>query len=139
MSQCIKWPKYWSFSFSISPSNKHSGLISFRIDWLDLLAVQGTLKSLLQYHRAKTSILRHIHSNFLRRIPKHQDCKLYFSSSSLSLEDPPQNSFTPGCQKPRWRRGLGSHCVHTFSSLASAAPEAPLQLGMTDLNPESPL
>ena len=55
---CIRWPKYWSFSFSISPSNEYSGLISFRIDWLDLLAVQGTLKSLLQYHRSKASILQ---------------------------------------------------------------------------------
>ena len=54
---CIKWPKYWSFSFNISPSNEHPGLISFRIDWLDLLAVQGTLKSLLQHHSSKTSIL----------------------------------------------------------------------------------
>ena len=54
---CIKWPKYWSFSFNISPSNEHSGLISFKMDWLDLLAVQGTLKSLLQYHSSKTSIL----------------------------------------------------------------------------------
>ena len=50
---CMKWPKYWSFSFSISPSNEHLGLISFRIDWLDLLAVQGTLKSLLQHHSSK--------------------------------------------------------------------------------------
>ena len=55
----IKWPKYWSFSFSISPSNEHSGLISFRTDWLDLLAVQGTLKSLLQHHSSKESILPH--------------------------------------------------------------------------------
>ena len=54
----IKQPKYWSFSFSISPSNEYSGLTSFRIDWLDLLAVQGTLKSLLQYHSSKASILR---------------------------------------------------------------------------------
>ena len=54
----IKWPKYWSFSFSISPSNEYSVLISFRMDWLDLLAVQGTLKSLLQHHSSKTSILR---------------------------------------------------------------------------------
>ena len=54
----MKWPKYWSFSFSISPSNEHPGLISFRMDWLDLLAVQGTLKSLLQHHSSKTSILR---------------------------------------------------------------------------------
>ena len=55
----IKWSKYWSFSFSISPSNEYSGLISFRIDWLDLLAVQGTLKSLLQYHSSKASVLQH--------------------------------------------------------------------------------
>ena len=54
----IRWPKYWSFSFSIHPSNEHSGLISFRMDWLDLLAVQGTLKSLLQHHSSKASILR---------------------------------------------------------------------------------
>ena len=59
---CIRWPKYWSFSFSISPSSEHSGLISFRMDWLQskgLLAVQGTLKSLLQHHSSKASILRH--------------------------------------------------------------------------------
>ena len=56
---CIRWPKYWSFSFSISPSNEYSGLISFRMDWLDLLAVQGILKSLLQHHSSKASILRH--------------------------------------------------------------------------------
>ena len=55
----IRWPKYWSFRFSISPSNEHPGLISFRMDLLDLLAVQGTLKSLLQYHSSKGSILRH--------------------------------------------------------------------------------
>ena len=55
---CIRWPKYWSFSFSISPSNEYSGLISFRIDWLDLFAVQGTLKSLLQHHSSKASILQ---------------------------------------------------------------------------------
>ena len=54
----MRWPKYWSFSFSISPSNEHPGLISFRMDWLDFLAVQGTLKSLLQHHSSKASILR---------------------------------------------------------------------------------
>jgi len=53
----IKWPKYWSFSFNISPSNEHPGLISFRMDWVDLLAVQGTLKSLLQHHSSKASIV----------------------------------------------------------------------------------
>ena len=54
---CIRWPKYWSFSLSLSPSSEHPGLVSFRMDWLDLLAVQGTLKSLLQYHSSKASIL----------------------------------------------------------------------------------
>ena len=55
---CMRWPKYWSFSFSIIPSKEHPGLISFRMDWLDLLAVQGTLKRLLQYHSLKASILQ---------------------------------------------------------------------------------
>ena len=55
---CIRWPKYWSFSFNISPSNEHSGLISFRMNWLDLLEVQGTHKSLFQYHSSKVSILQ---------------------------------------------------------------------------------
>ena len=55
---CIRWPKYWSFSFSLSPSNEHPGLISFKVDWSDRLAVQGTLKSLLQHHSSKASILR---------------------------------------------------------------------------------
>ena len=61
MSQlfAIRWPKYWSFSFNVSPSNEHPGLISFRMDWLDLLAVQGTLKSLLEHHSSKASILSH--------------------------------------------------------------------------------
>ena len=56
---CIRWLKYWSFSFGISPSNEYSGLVSFRMDWLDLLAIQGTLKSLLQHHSSKASILWH--------------------------------------------------------------------------------
>ena len=56
---CIRWPKYWSFGFNISPSNQHPGLISFRMDWFDLLAVQGTLKSLLQHHSSIASILQH--------------------------------------------------------------------------------
>uniref|UniRef100_A0AC11DHE4 Uncharacterized protein n=1 Tax=Ovis aries TaxID=9940 RepID=A0AC11DHE4_SHEEP len=55
---CIRWPKYWNFCFNISPSNEYSGLLSFRMDWLDLLAVQGTLKSLLQHHSSKTSSLQ---------------------------------------------------------------------------------
>ena len=59
LALCIRWPKYWSFSFNISPSNEHSGLISFRMDWLDLLAVQGTLKSLLEHHSSKAEVLWH--------------------------------------------------------------------------------
>ena len=66
---CIRWPKYWSFSFSISPSNEYSGLISFRMDWLDVLAVQGTLKCLLQHHSSKASILRL--SDFFTVQPSH--------------------------------------------------------------------
>ena len=66
---CIRWPKYWSFSFSISPSNEYSGLISFRMDWLELLAVPRTLKSLLQHHSSKASILQH--SAFFMIQPSH--------------------------------------------------------------------
>ena len=69
---CIRWPKYWSFSFNISPSNEHPGLISFRMDWLDLLAVQGTLKSLLQHHSSKASILR---------------CSVFFKVQLTSIHD----------------------------------------------------
>ena len=68
---CIRWPKYWSFSFNISPSNENSGLVSFRMDWLYLLAVQGTLKSLLQHHSSKASI--NFHSN-----PKERQCQRMF-------------------------------------------------------------
>ena len=64
----IRWPKYWSFSFNISPTNEHPGLISFRIDWLDLLAVQGTLKSLLQHHSSNSSALSLLHSPTLTSI-----------------------------------------------------------------------
>ena len=60
LALCIRWPKYWSFSFSISPSNEHSGQTSLRFDWFDLLAVQGTLKRLLQHHNSKASILQHL-------------------------------------------------------------------------------
>ena len=71
----IRWPKYWSFSFNISPSNEHSGLISFRIDWLDLLAVQGTLKNLLKHHRSKASILQR--SAFLEQSLYKIDCSCH--------------------------------------------------------------
>ena len=80
---CIRWPKYWSFSFSISPSNEYSGLISFTIDWLDLLAVQGTLKSLLQHHSSKKNTFESVLMRWMKLEPiiqseasqkeKHQD------------------------------------------------------------------
>src|SRR5574337_2947 len=69
---CMRWPKYWSFSFSIIPSKEHPGLISFRMDWLDLLAVQGTLKSLLQHHSSKASILQ---------------CSAFFTVQLTSIHD----------------------------------------------------
>ena len=79
----IRWPKYWSFSFSISPSNEYSGRISFRIDWLDLLAVQGTLKNLLQHHRSKVLILRRSAFFWRRKWPSPYGLK-WLSSSSQS-------------------------------------------------------
>ena len=75
----IRWPNYWSFTFSTSPSNEHSGLISFRMDWLDLLAVQGTLKSLLQHHRSKASVLRYS-AFFTVQLPNPHD---YWKNHSL--------------------------------------------------------
>ena len=76
----IRWPKYWSFSFSISPSNEHPGLISLRMDWLDLLAVQGTLKSLLQHHSSKASVL--LHSAFFIVQLSH----LYLTTGNINPE-----------------------------------------------------
>ena len=71
---CIRWPQYWSFSFTMSPSNEYSGLISFRLDWLDILAIQGTLKSLLQHHSSKASFsaLSLLHSPTLTSIHDHR-------------------------------------------------------------------
>ena len=82
---CIRWPKHWSFSFNISPSSEHSELISFRMEWFDLLAVQGTLKSLLQHHSSKASILRH--SAFfmatLTSIHDYWKKQLFFKGASI--------------------------------------------------------
>ena len=82
----IGWPKYWSFSFSISPSNEYSGLISFRIDWLGLLAVQGTLKSLLQHHSSKASILRQSAFFMVQLSHPVQKTKIMTSSPITSWE-----------------------------------------------------
>ena len=88
----MRWPKYWSFSFSIIPSNKHPGLISFRMDWLDLLAVQGTLQSLLQHHSSKASILRHS-AFFIVQLshPSSQWCHPVISSSVVPFSSCPQS------------------------------------------------
>ena len=88
---CIRWPKYWSFSFNISPSNDYSGLISFRMDWLDLLAVQGTLKSLLQHHSSKASIFRR--SAFFMAQLSHPYIHPH-PSTSFHLTSRTSNSFT---------------------------------------------
>ena len=104
----IRWPKYWSFSFNISPSNEHPGLISFRMDWLDLLAVQGNPKSLLQYHSSKASILwcsaffvvqlSHPYMTNGKTIPLTQFSSVQFSSVSQSCPTlcDPMNRSTPG-------------------------------------------
>ena len=77
---CIRWPEYWSFSFSISPSNEYSGLISFRIDWFNLLEFQGTLKSLLQHHSSKASTLRHA-AFFMVQLSTIRQLKKYWVKS----------------------------------------------------------
>ena len=98
---CIRWPKHWSFSFSISPSNEYSGLISFRIDCLDLLAVQGTLKSLLQPHSSKRPVLQcsdFLHFFFLGMVLIPVSCtmsrtSIHSSSGTLSIRSNPVNLF----------------------------------------------
>ena len=81
---CIRWPKYWSFSFNMSPSNEHSGLVSFRIDWVNLLAVQGTLKSLLQHHSSKASIFPRSAFFTVQRLTYIHD---HWKNHSLDLTD----------------------------------------------------
>ena len=106
---CIRCPKYWSFSFNISPSNEYSGLISFRMDWWDLLAIQGTLKSLLQHHSSKASILRH--SAFFRR-RKWQPTPVFLPGVSQGWGS------LVGC------RLWGCTVAHDWSDLAAAAAAA---------------
>ena len=102
----IRWPKYWSFSFSINPSNEYSGLISFRMDWLDLLAVQGTLKSLLQHHSSKASILWH--SGFftvqLSVVAEVQDGSLEWPWPSLPLPGKHPTGDKEWKRALRWRK-----------------------------------
>ena len=103
LSLRIRWPKYWSFSFSISPSNEYSGLISFRMDWWGLLAIQGTLKSLLQHHSSKASILWHS-AFFLIQLshPYVQFSSVQFSRSVVSDSLQPHESqhARPPCPSP---------------------------------------
>ena len=112
----IRWPKYWNFSFSISPSNDYSGLISFRMDWLDSLAVQGTLKSLLQHHSSKASIFQHSAFFMVQLSHPHMTTgktisSVHFSCSvtSNSLRPHGLQHSRPPCSSPTPRA-----CSHTF-------------------------
>ena len=99
----IRWPKYWSFSFSISPSNEYSGLISFRMDWLDLLAVQGALKSLLQHHSSKASVLQLM-------VQFSCACALsHFVSDSLQPYGPQPTRLPCPWNSPGKNTGVGCH------------------------------
>ena len=110
---CIRWPKYWSFTFSICPSNEYSGLISFRIDWLDLLAIQGTLKSVLQHHSSKGSILQHsaffivqllIEINHLEPCLVHSKYCVYKTPNTVWLKWQNIFSHSPGSYKSEIKR-----------------------------------
>ena len=114
----IRWPKYWSFSFSISPSIEYSGLISLRVDWFDLFAVQGTLKSLLQHHSSKASILRRS-AFFIVQLSHPLEKEMATHSSVLAWR-------IPGTSKPSGLPSMGSHKVrHDWSDLAAAAASHP--------------
>ena len=106
---CMRWPKYWSFSFTISPSDEHSGLISFRMDWLDLLAVQGTLKSLFQHHSSKASILQDI--NVPRRRNSKQDAPRREARVQTFREKARQYGLAPFCSPAGVLQGLGAVCL----------------------------
>ena len=98
----IRWPEYWSFSFSISPSNEYSGLISFKIDWFDLLAVQGTLKSLLQHHISKASILWRW-ASLVAQLVKNLPAMLETQVQSLGWEDPLEKGTATHSSILSWR------------------------------------
>ena len=105
LTLCMRWPKYWSFSFSISPSNEHPGLISFRMDWLDVLAVQGPLKSLIQHHSSKASILRCSALHFLFIFPLSNSPNTYTHTCAFTCTHTYKHSTTLFCvcsalQKP---------------------------------------
>ena len=142
----IRWPKYWSFSFSISPSNEYSGLISFSIDWLDLLAVQGTLKSLLQHHSLKASILR-CSAFFIVQLSRwlsgkessampemHRGCRFdpWVRKIPWKRKQQPTPLFLPGQRSPWWAavRGVAksktrlSPHIHTWYYFAQGVCKA---------------
>ena len=109
----IRWPKYWSFSFSISPSIEHPGLISFRMDWLDLLTVQGTLKSLLQHHSSKASILG-CSAFFIVQLSHPLEKAIATYSSTLAWKIPWTEE--PGCGRGcAWGTGFSSTCCRRCS------------------------
>ena len=115
LALCIRWPKYWSFSFSISPSNEYSGLISFRIDWFDL-AVQGTLKSFLQHHNLKASILGHsafLKASLVAQMVKSLPAMHETWVQSLSWKDPLEKEMaTHSCLENFMDRGAWQAIVH---------------------------
>ena len=114
---CIRWPKYWSFSFNMSPSNEHPGLISFRMNWLEFLVVQGTLKSLLQHHSSKASILRHSAPG---KVPRH-----ILSTSSMNQSRPgPLGPMFPSSHHP----GLsGPAVLGCMAGLGGKGSESPAE------------
>ena len=130
----IRWPKYWSFSFSISPSNEYSGLISFRIDWLDCLGVQGALKSLLQHHSSKASILWHsaffmvqLSYPYMFSSVQSLSCVRSFVTHEPQHARPPCPSPTPGvypdsCPLSRWYHPTILSSVIPFSSCPQSFP-----------------
>ena len=130
---CIGWPKYWSFSFNISPSNEHPGLISFRMDWLDLLAVQGTLKSLLQHYSSKASILRR--SAFFTVQLSHP---YMTTGKTIALTRRTLVGFNPWVGKIPWRRKWQPTPVllpgkfHGQRSLVNYSPRGHKESGTTE-------
>ena len=134
---CMRWPKYWSFSFSISPSNEHPGLISFRMEWLDLLAVQGTLKSLLQHHSSKASILElsaffivQLSHPYLTTGKNHQFSSVAQSCPTLCN---PMNRSTPGLPVHHQLPEFTQTRIHQVSD--AIQPSHPLSSPSPALNP----
>ena len=144
----IRWPKYWSFSFNISPSNAHSRLISFRSDWFDLLTMQGTLKSLLQHHSSKASILQCSAFFMVQLLSVHAAAKSLQSCSTLCdpIDSSPPSSSVPGILQARtlewvaisfsnawkWKVKVKSFShIRLLAAPWTAAHQAPLPMGFS--------